>query len=180
MRLLRRVLERKSRPKNFESRHTIKVCLGFFVPCPLVVCFGRKEHTMYEQSTDRDELRARFTKWMQVLAYRTRRKYLDARANRADTIPLEDVPEEFLRMDNQPIALDAGGGFEFEGEALEKAFACLPEKKRQVLTMLFVLQMDSEEAARELGCDVHNIYKHHSLAIKQLRETLQGGISNDQ
>ena len=110
---------------------------------------------MYEQSTDRDELRARFTKWMQVLAYRTRRKYLDARADRADTIPLEDVPEEFLRMDNQPIALDAGGGFEFEGEALEKAFACLPEKKRQVLTMLFVLQMDSEEAARELGCDVH-------------------------
>lgn len=134
---------------------------------------------MYEQSTDRDELRARFTKWMQVLAYRARRKYLAARANRADTISLEDIPEESLGMDDQPIASDAGGGFEFEGETLAKAFACLPEKKRQVLTMLFVLQMDSEEAARELGCDVHNIYKHHSLALKQLRETLQGGISND-
>ena len=130
---------------------------------------------MYAQSTNRDELRARFTKWMQVLAYRTRRRYLAAHANRADTISLEDIPEEFLRTDDQPIALDAGDGFKFEGETLVKAFACLPEKKRQVLTMLFVLQMDSEEAARELGCDVHNIYKHRSLAIKQLRETLQGG-----
>ena len=110
---------------------------------------------MYGKSTERDELQRRFTKWMQVLAYRTRRKYLSARANRADTISLEDVPEEFLGMDGQPIASDVGGGFEFEGETLAKAFACLPEKKRQVLTMLFVLQMDSEEAARELGCDVH-------------------------
>lgn len=135
---------------------------------------------MYEQSTDRDELRARFTKWMQVLAYRTRRKYLAARANRADTISLEGIPEEFFRTDDLSIVSVAEKDFEFEGEALEKAFACLSEKKRQVLTMLFVLQMDSEEAARELGCDVHNIYKHHSLALKQLRETLQGGISNDQ
>lgn len=174
MRLLRRVLERKSRPEIFKSRHTIKVCLGFSVPCPLVVCFGRKEHTMYEQSTDRDELRARFTKWMQVLAYRARRKYLAARANRADTISLEDIPEESLGMDDQPIALDAGDGFEFEGETLAKAFACLPEKKRQVLVQLFVMEQNPEETAEQFGCTVQNIYNQRSLALKGLRNILKG------
>ena len=135
---------------------------------------------MYDKSTERDELRGRFTKWMQVLAYRTRRKYLAACANRADKISLEDIPEEFLSVDDQPTVLDGEESFDFEGEALEKAFARLPEKKRQVLIMLFVQQIDSEEAARELDCDVHNIYKHHSLALKQLREALQGGDLNEQ
>lgn len=135
---------------------------------------------MYGKSTERDELRARFTKWMQVLAYRTRRKYLAACVNRADKISLEDVSEEFLSVDDLPTVSVAEEDFEFEGEALAKAFARLPEKKKQVLIMLFVQQMDSEEAARELGCDVHNIYKHHSLALKQLREALQGGALNEQ
>lgn len=78
MRLLRGIrVEKQDRTSTiFEPRHTIKVCLGFFVPCPLVVCFGRKEHTMYDKSTERDELRGRFTKWMEVTVYRARLNYL--------------------------------------------------------------------------------------------------------
>lgn len=134
---------------------------------------------MYDKSTERDELRGRFTKWMQVLAYRTRRKYLAACVNRADKISLEDIPEEFLGVDDLPIVLTGEESFEFEGEALEKAFACLPEKKRQVLICLFAMEQSPEEAAEKLGCTVQNIYNQKFLAVKSIRNSLKGGGCHD-
>ena len=78
MRLLRgnRVEKQDRTSTIFEPKHTIKVCLGFFVSRALMVCFGGKEHTMYGKSTERDELRGRFTKWMEVTVYRARLNYL--------------------------------------------------------------------------------------------------------
>ncbi len=178
LRLLIRVLERKSRPKIFESRHTIKVCLGFFVPCPLVVCFGRKEHTMYEQSTDRDELRARFTKWMEVTVYRARLNYLKAQSRHIDAIPLEEVEEQLRSPEDEGRWIQEIGlsdSFDFEEEALVTAFSHLPAMKKKVITMLFLLNMTPHEIAEELGCATQYVYKQRSLALKRLRGALKGG-----
>ncbi len=179
MRLLIRVLERKSRPKIFESRHTIKVCLGFFVPCPLVVCFGRKEHTMYEQSTDRDELRGRFTKWMEVTVYRARLNYLKALRRRVDTIPLEDVPiEKLCSLEGEKQwmrEMRRADSLDFEEETLAATFSQLPALKKEVLTMLFLLDMTPQEITDGLSCTVQYVYKQRSLALKKLREALKGG-----
>ena len=51
---------------------------------------------MYDKSTERDELRERFTKWMEVTVYRARLNYLKAQRRRVDTIPLEDALIEKL------------------------------------------------------------------------------------
>ena len=45
--------------------------------------------------------------------------------------------------------------------------------------MLFVLEMEPEEIARELGCTVQNVYNQRSLALKRLRKALEGGEGRD-
>ena len=50
-------------------------------------------HTQQAQK-EPDELRARFTRWIEVLVYRARNKYLQKEANRIKTISLEDLPED--------------------------------------------------------------------------------------
>lgn len=47
--------------------------------------------------------------------------------------------------------------------------------KKEVLTMLFLLDMTPQEIAGELSCTVQYVYKQRSLALKKLREALKGG-----
>lgn len=70
--------------------------------------------------------------------------------------------------------------FEFEEERLAEAFAHLPDTKKRVLTRLFVLEEPPEEVARELGCTVQNVYNQRSLALKRLRDALEGGKHDDE
>lgn len=181
MRLLRgnRVEKQDRTSTIFEPKHTIKVCLGFFVSRALMVCFGGKEHTMYGKSTERDELRGRFTKWMEVTVYRARLNYLKAQRRRIDTIPLEDASIEKLcsqEGEEQWIQkMRRADSLDFEEEALAAAFSQLSALKKEVLTMLFLLDMTPQEIAGGLFCTVQYVYKQRSLALKKLREALKGG-----
>ena len=133
---------------------------------------------MYDKSTDRDELRARFIKWMEVTVYRARLNYLKAQSRHIDTIPLEEV-EEHLRSpedEGQWIwEIGSTDSFDFEEEMLAAAFSQLPAMKKKVITMLFLLEMTPQDVAEELGCTAQYIYKQRSLALKRLREALKGG-----
>lgn len=124
---------------------------------------------MCGENQERDERRARFTAWMEVIALRTRRRYLNGRDKRTWT-PLEEAPSEFLVKED---AVD------FEEQRLSDAFAGLPERKRRILTMLFVLEMEPEEIGKELDCTVQNVYNQRSLALIRLREALNGGEAHD-
>ncbi len=134
---------------------------------------------MCDKEQERDELRARFTAWMKVLAYRTRRKYLTARSPRVRQISLEQLSEELLPAGETPIA-SFEKAFDFEENSLAEAFSQLPERKKQVLTLAFAQGLMPAEIAKELGCDVHNVYKHQSMALKLLRESLKGDEKNGQ
>ncbi|RKJ41523.1 sigma-70 family RNA polymerase sigma factor [Acutalibacter sp. 1XD8-33] len=111
-----------------------------------------KARTMCGKEQERDELRARFTKWMEVLAYRIRRNYLRDGNRNPLSIPLDRVSEE----------------------QFAQAFAKLPAMKKQMLTMLFVLEMEPEKIASKLGCTVQNVYNQRSLVLKQLRQGVTG------
>lgn len=126
---------------------------------------------MREKNQERDELRARFTKWMEVTVYRARLNYIKAQSRRMDTISLEEAPMEQLCFQDMPVAEH----FCFEEENLSKAFAQLPAAKKKIMAMLFFLDMLPEEVAKELGCMVQYVYKQKSLAIKRLREALESG-----
>lgn len=133
---------------------------------------------MYEQSTDRDELRARFTKWMEVTVYRARLNYLKAQSRHIDAIPLEEVEEKLRSPEDEGRWIQKIGStdsFDFEEEALATAFSHLPVMKKKVITMLFLLNMTAQEISKELGCTTQYVYKQRSLALKRLREALKGG-----
>lgn len=126
---------------------------------------------MCERKQERDELRARFTKWMEVTIYRARLNYLKAQCRKVDEIPLEEASIGQLCCQDVPAA----ESFDFEEESLARAFAQLPAVKKRIIAMLFLLDMTPQEIAGELGCTVQYVYKQKSLAIKRLREVLEGG-----
>lgn len=134
---------------------------------------------MCKDHQERDELRARFTKWMEVTVYRARLNYLKAQSRHLSNLSLDDALREQLGCSEDETQwiqkMGAGDSFDFEEESLADAFARLPAMKRKIITMLFLLDMTPQEIADKLGCTVQYVYKQKSLALKRLRDLLKGG-----
>ena len=94
---------------------------------------------MNHQQGEKDVLRAQFTKWLDVVCYRVKLKYLRKTEERIGAVSFEELPEG-----SQPIYTDdlrkieSTTDFDFEEERLADAFAKLPLRQQQILTMLFV------------------------------------------
>ncbi len=69
--------------------------------------------------------------------------------------------------------------FDFEEQRLADALTSLPDQKRQILTMLYVLEMKPEEIAAKLNCTIQNVYNQRSLTLKRLRAVLGGGEGHE-
>ena len=133
---------------------------------------------MNHQQDEGDVLRARFTKWLDIVRYRAKLKYLQKTEERLETVSFEELPEG-----SQPVYTDdlrkieSMTDFDFEEERLADAFAKLPIKRQQILTMLFVEEKKPEEIARELNCSPQHVYDQRYQALKRLRIDLakEGG-----
>ena len=132
---------------------------------------------MFKQNTENDELRARFTNWLNKLIYRARLNYLKKQKNNPIMLSLEDIPEENLRSTDIEILVEASetNSFEFEEEKLAKVFYELPLMKQKILIMLFVEEKTPNAIAKKLNCSVQHVYNQRSLAIKTLRILLMKG-----
>lgn len=126
------------------------------------------------QSYERDELRGRFTRFMEVMVKRARLNYLEKMRRQPVTVPLDDVPEMLL-ADDTDFSTDVSGDFEFEEERLANAFSQLPLMRQRILIMLFVEELTPKEIARRVNCSVNHVYNQRSLAIKRLRQLLKEG-----
>ena len=130
---------------------------------------------MCERNQEQDELRARFTKWMEVTLYRARLRYLRKESQKAGTVPLDEIKDWYSlteSSDQDP--------FDFEQEQLAEAFARLSPEKQTILSMLFADEMTPAEVARELGYPPQKVYDQRYQAIKALRACLQnGGVEDD-
>jgi len=69
----------------------------------------------------------------------------------------------------------SSNSFDFEEERLAKAFYELPLMRREVLRMLFVLEMTPEEISQKLRCSIDYVYKQKHRALKKLRSLLEEG-----
>jgi RNA polymerase sigma factor (sigma-70 family) len=132
---------------------------------------------MFKQNTENDELRARFTNWLNKLIYRARLNYLKKQKNNPIMLSLEDIPEENLRSTDIELLVEASetNSFEFEEEKLAKVFYELPLMKQKILIMLFVEEKTPNAIAKKLNCSVQHVYNQRSLAIKTLRILLMKG-----
>ena len=124
---------------------------------------------------ERDELRARFTVWLETLVYRARTKYLRKMEGQVKLIPVEELPEEMLEW-QEPEFLEVSmdkKDFDFEEEKLARAFSELPLMKKEILRLLFVEEKSPAEIARQLNCSVQHVYNQRSEAVRKMRETLE-------
>lgn len=135
---------------------------------------------MYHQiGSEKDELRARFTKWLETTVYRARIDYIRKNEKGCETISFEELPENLLAADRGPDAFGKVGAdknaFDFEEERLAEAFRELPLARQHILTMLFVEEMKSDEIAQLLHGTTQHVYNQRSLALKKLRTMLGKG-----
>lgn len=132
---------------------------------------------MFKQNTENDELRARFTNWLNKLIYRAKLNYLKKQKNNPIMLSLDDIPEENLRSTDMESLVEASdtNSFEFEEEKLAKVFYELPLMKQKILIMLFVEEKTPNAIAKKLNCSVQHVYNQRSLAIKTLRILLMKG-----
>lgn len=129
---------------------------------------------MMAHSNERDELRGRFTRFMEVMVKHARLNYLEKLKRQPRTIPLDDIPETLL-ADDTAFPTDVSGDFDFEEERLANAFRQLPLMRQRILIMLFVEELTPKEIARRVNCSVNHVYNKRSLAIKRLRQLLEEG-----
>ncbi|MBP3937521.1 MAG: sigma-70 family RNA polymerase sigma factor [Clostridia bacterium] len=136
----------------------------------------------YRQNTDRDELRAEFTAWLDTLIRRAKLDYL-----RKNTIPVDIVSLEDLHEDNYPVVEDEwmnyvllqDDDFNFEQERLAIAYAQLPLLRKQILKLLFVQGLKVKEIARMLNCSPNFVSDQKRRALEALRRKLAEGGDED-
>lgn len=128
-------------------------------------------------NTQHDELRARFTSWMEITLARAKSDYMEqfCRAPKyasLDTIPADLIPDPrdyFAEVERSST------DFEFEEAKLASAFSELPLMRREVLRLLFVEMKEPAEIAAILHCSTNYVHLQKSRALKRLRELLTEG-----
>ena len=119
--------------------------------------------------TERDELRARFTGWLDATLYHAKLRYLEKEAKQIETVSLDDLPDYYYAQESNE---NRKNEFDFEEERLASAFANLPAKRQIILSMLYEDQMKPAEIAKQLHCSVRHIYRQRWHAIEALRKAL--------
>lgn len=132
----------------------------------------------HQQDYD-DVLRARFTKWLDIVIYRAKLKYLRKMDTKLEMVSIEELPESSLpayeeSMYRNPLKTE----FDFEEERLANAFMKLPMKRQQILTMLFVEEKKPEEIAKMLNCSAQHVYDQKYQALKKLRLELSKEVDD--
>lgn len=130
----------------------------------------------HQQKLERDELRARFTVWLETTIYRAKLKYFERQKRRLETVSIDEIPEDMLAVSGSEMYKQSSrSAFDFEEERLAEAFANLPIKRQQILTLLFVEERKPEEIARILNCSPQHVYDQRYQALKKLRNALMKG-----
>lgn len=125
--------------------------------------------------SEKDELRARFTSWLNVTLRNATNMYYRSQKTQIETVPFEELPLEYRIDPTNPYERveRSADAFDFEEERLAKAFFELPLMRREVLRLLFVCEMTPEEISRRLHCSASYVRKQKFYALKKLRELLE-------
>ena len=124
------------------------------------------------KSNEKDELRARFTHFLERLVGKAQIDYLRKIEHRFPVLSIDDIPEESFAK-AEPMSYGKRTAFDFEEERLARAFSSLPLMRQQILTLLFVEEWKPAQIAKHLNCSVEYVYNQRFLAIKKLRQLLQ-------
>ena len=150
-----------------------------FSPCCGGMPKGGMEMDHRQEYPERDELRAKFTRWLETIIKRAKIDYLRKYENRPEIISYEDIPESELidltQCELCPSSTRMQTPYDFEEERLTKAFMELPLKRRQVMELLFLADLSEAETAKRLNCSLQYVRNQRCIALKKLRSRLMEG-----
>ena len=130
-----------------------------------------------QETKEHDELRARFTAWLDIMAYRARLKYIRKLDQQLPTISLDELDESSQPASEQDVAYETIStltqSFLFEEQRLALAFSELPIKKQRILEMLFIEERKPAEIAKELNCSEAYVYNQKHRALQKLRSAME-------
>lgn len=113
-----------------------------------------------------DPARAGLSTWLTIVARSTARDAL--RRRRADSVPIEAVPEAQLAVDPvEPV------------HKLKLPEALLSPRQREILAMLYDREMDVAEIARALGIDPQTVRSAHHKAMIKLRAYFKADVHQE-
>lgn len=121
-----------------------------------------------------DRLRAEFTQFLKIMVSRAKINYIKKYCASAETVSLEELSEQAIPSTSLKLP-HSNTQFDFEVDALAEAFEKLSPRRKQILQMIFVEGLSSQEVAERICCSVGHVYNEQSLAIKKLRELMGGG-----
>lgn len=134
---------------------------------------------MYQKQdkTAQDELRSRFTAWLDIIVYRARLKYIRKLDQQLPTISLDELDESSQPATEQDVISEISSigaqSFVFEEQKLARAFAQLPIKRQRILEMLFIEERTPREIAKELNCTEAYVYNQKHRAFEKLRTAME-------
>jgi len=122
---------------------------------------------------NRDELKGRFTVYMEKIVLYARIDYLNKLSYRKMEISTESVPET---VDYSTPQMDIfTESFDFHEERIEEAFTQLSLLRQRILIYMFVDDLPISEIAERLNCSANYVCLQKHRAIKQLRSLLMKG-----
>lgn len=132
---------------------------------------------MEKINTHPDELRARFTSWMDITLVRAKKDYMEQLCSQPQYASLDSIPADLIPDPRNYFAEveRSTTDFEFEEARLANAFSELPLMRREVLRLLFVEMKTPTEIAAILHCSTNYVHLQKSRALKRLRELLTEG-----
>ena len=129
-----------------------------------------------QDQNNREELRAKFTVWLEKLVYRAKIDYIRKYKRYKQVVSIEKISDsKFVIDSNEVVDSNLQKKFYFQNEKLEKAFSSLSPVRKKILEMIYINGLSAEEISKELNCTVQNVYNQHSIALKILRCKLNKG-----
>ncbi|MDO5400182.1 MAG: sigma-70 family RNA polymerase sigma factor [Eubacteriales bacterium] len=127
--------------------------------------------TYHIQTNDR--LRAEFTQFLKIMVTRAKLNYIKKYRTSEETVSLEELSDWGIPSTSMKLP-QSNTTFDYEVESLAEAFEKLTPRRQQILQLIFVEGLSSQEVAERIRCSVGHVYNEQSLAIKKLRELMEG------
>lgn len=123
----------------------------------------------------KDVLKGKFTTWMEVVIKRAKIDYIRRQNRLSNEISIEDEGLVDKLIYESTTGIERVDGFCFDNSRLAAVFKKLTPKRKQVLELLYVDNLEPEEVAEEMQCSLQHVYNLRSLAIKELKSKLSIG-----
>lgn len=126
-----------------------------------------------EGFSENDELRMRFTVWLKIVVKRVKIDYIRRQKKRYIEVSIEEATISNTLVYEQKFDInEERNKFVFENTRISVAFNKLSPKRKEILEMLFVRNLTSDEIAKEWKCSLQYVYLLRSSALTKLRDIL--------